>query len=79
MNYLKLQEISERKIRSELLQGYIGKKFKWSRVKTNYFLEKNNINSIEQLVNYHQFPQWENKMVRKTLEFSNYCGQKKEE
>lgn len=79
MNYLKLQEISERKIRSELLQGYIGKKFKWSQVKTNYFLEKNNINSIEQLVNYHQFPQWENKMVRKTLEFSNYCGQKKEE
>jgi hypothetical protein len=79
VNYLKLQEISERKIRSELLQGYIGKKFKWSRVKTNYFLEKNNINSIEQLVNYHQFPQWENKMVRKTLEFSNYCGQKKEE
>lgn len=60
-----------------MVQGYIGKKFKWNQVKTGYFLEKNNINSIEQLFRYDRFPHWEANIIRKTLNFKEYCQKRK--
>ena len=56
--YLKLQGISEQKIESELLSKYIEEKFKWNKVKTQYFLEKNQINDLISLIGYDRYPQW---------------------
>ena len=76
-NYLKLQEISERRINIELTNSYIGKKFRWGDVKTDYFLQKNQINSVSKLLAYDKYPPMEKSIVKKTQDFGHYCEEMK--
>ena len=76
-NYLKLQEISQRRINVDLVNSYISKKFKWNDVKMDYFLQKNQITSISKLLNYDKYPQMEKNIVGKTLDFARYCQEMK--
>jgi hypothetical protein len=73
VNYLKLQSVSEERITEDILHAYVGKKFKWNAVKTAYFLEKNRIRTVQDLLGYDKYPQWEHKVVGKTRAFKEYC------
>lgn len=58
VNYLKLQDISEQRINQNMISDYIKNKFKWNKVKTQYFLHKNSINSVQDLLTYQMYPRW---------------------
>lgn len=49
--------MSERKINGDLINNFVTNKFKWNNVKTNYFLERNQINSVSKMLNYDKYPQ----------------------
>jgi hypothetical protein len=68
-----LQEHSERALRLEVLENYIFAKFKWNKVKTKYFLEKNSITSMNDLLEYPRFPFYEKNIIDKTKQFREYC------
>jgi hypothetical protein len=72
-NYLKLQEHSEKTLRLEVVENYILAKFKWNKVKTKYFMEKNNIFSMKDLLEYPRFPYFEKTIIDKTKQFREYC------
>ena len=68
-----MQEHSERSLRLEVVENYILAKFKWNKVKTKYFLEKNNISSMKDLLEYSRFPYFEKTIIDKTKQFREYC------
>lgn len=73
LNYLKLQEHSERAIRQEIVENYISCKFKWNKVKAKYFIDKNNVTSMQNLLDYPSLPFFEKSIVSKSLHFRQYC------
>lgn len=73
LNYLKLQEHSEKAIRLEIVESYIYSKFKWNKVKAKYFIDKNNVTSMQNLLDYPSLPFFEKSIVSKTLHFKQYC------
>lgn len=70
---MKLQQHSERSLRLDIVDNYISSKFKWNKVKAKYFLEKNNITSMRDLLEYSRFPYYENSIIEKTKQFRDYC------
>ena len=49
-NYVKLSGISRQRINDDLMQNYVGRKFKWNAVKSRYFLEKNGMTKVSSLI-----------------------------
>jgi hypothetical protein len=72
-NYLKLQQHSEKVIKLEVVENYISSKFKWNKVKAKYFLEKNNITSLQELLEYSPLPFFEKSILSKTQSFLLFC------
>jgi hypothetical protein len=56
-----------------VVENYIYAKFKWNKVKTKYFLEKNGITSMKDLLEYPRYPYFEKSIIEKTKLFREYC------
>ena len=74
--YLQFHDLSKEKIEDEMVNTYVDKKFKWKKVKTNYFLEKNKVRDIHGILGYSDYPLWQQKAVNKTSEFIKFCQEK---
>ena len=70
---MRVQGLAAQRIESNMLRDFIEKKFKWNDVKTKYFLEKNKIAEVRNLVCYNGYPHWEHKVVEKTRFFKKFC------
>ena len=41
-----------------MVNTYVDKKFKWKKVKTKYFMEKNKVRDIHGILGYNDYPLW---------------------
>jgi hypothetical protein len=54
-------------VQRELSESYLTRKLKWNHPKTVYFLDKQGITSLDELISYGKYPHWEQQQIDKTL------------
>ena len=76
---MRMQEESGRKIEKELIDDVLGKKFRWAKPRSDFFLQRNRIGTLRELMEQEgSLPVWESAVLREIRTFMEFCLEERE-